>query len=187
MDDQSVQLESNSQHPLDDPYQGLRPEQTSERHQHDDIHVSWEASEYVMHHKSNMWFVSLGLISASLMALSLFVLDDILATVVIALMTAAVVVYGTRKPHTLQYSLSDDEIIVGNRVMPLSDFHSFSLLEDGALKALWMIPLKRFAPSLTVYYPEQQESQIVEILGRQLPYEEREPDVVDRITRQLRF
>ena len=178
---------ANSVHPLENPYDNLRPERTSERHGHDDIHISWEASEYVMHHKGNMWFVGLGAISILLMAVSLLLLDDILATVVIALMTAAIVVYGTRKPHTLQYSLSDEEIIVGHREMPLSDFRSFSLLEDGGLKALWLIPVKRFAPSLTIYYPADREEEIIEILGRHLPYEERDPDIVDRITRQLRF
>lgn len=177
----------NSAHPLENTYDNLRPERTSERHSHDDIKVSWEASEYVMHHKSNMWFVWLGVVSAGLMALSLLVLNDVLATLVIAVMTAAIVVYGTRKPNTLQYSLSDEEIIVGHRQMLLSDFRSFSLLQDGGLKALWLIPLKRFAPSLTIYYPEDREEEIVEILGRHLPYEEREPDLVDRITRQLRF
>lgn len=180
------QTDQRTQNPLD-PYQELRPPQTSPRHQDEDVHLTWEASEYVMHSKSSAWFIGLGVITLALAALLWFALHDYLAIVVLLLMAVAVIVYAVRRPHTLQYSISDDDIVVGHREFHYDEFRSFSIMKEGGLYSVVLLPTKRFAPAISIYFPEEHAEIITELLSRHLPHEEREPDIIDRITQSLRF
>lgn len=180
------QTNPRTKDPLD-PYQDLKPPVTSPRHQDDDIHLTWEASEYVMHHKSPLWFMGLGAITVALIALLWVTLQDILAIAVLILTAVSLIVYAVRRPHTLQYSISDDDIIVGHREYSYDSFRSFSIIRDGGLYSVTLMPTKRFAPAVSMYFPDEHADTIMELLSRHLPHEERELDLIDRITRSLRF
>ena len=164
-----------------------RPEFTSERHDHDDILLTWEASEYVMHHKSSAWFIGLACAAASLSLLLFLLTKDVLTVLLIMLMAAAVAVYAVRQPHTLTYSLSDSSIVVGHKEFHLSDFKSFSIMHDGSFYSINLIPTKRLAPPLTIYFDEKDAEKIMEILSRHLPHVEKEPDPIDKLSKYLRF
>lgn len=183
MDDE---LHPRTQDPLE-PYQEHKPPVTSPRHQDEDVHLTWEASEYVMHHKSPLWFIGLGAITIGLALVLWLTLQDMLAIIVLLLMAIAVIVYAVRPPHTLQYSISDDDIVVGHREYSYDNFRSFSIVRDGGLYSVTLMPTKRFSPAVSMYFPDDHADEIMELLSRHLPHEEREPDFIDRITRSLRF
>lgn len=191
MDPQSDQPNRESQpqkmqHPLD-PYDHLRPKQTHEEHGTEKVHITWEASEYVMHHKDPSWFIGLAVVTTAIALLLWFTLEDILAIIVLVLMAFAVAVYAVRKPHTLQYSIGDEGVIIGHRKFAYEEFRSFSVMQDGGLLSILLVPTKRFAPSVSIYFSEQDAEAIVDALSRHLPREDREPDFIDRLTRSLRF
>jgi hypothetical protein len=176
-----------TQHPLNEAYEDHRPPMTHDAHGTDEVNITWEASEYVMHHKSSAWFMGLGVGTAVFGALLWVALQDILAIIVVLLMGVSVVMYAVRKPHTLQYSISDDAIIIGHKEFTFDNFRSFSVMQDGGLNSLLLLPTKRFSPSISVYFADSDSDVIMDALAQHLPHEDREPDFIDRISRTLRF
>ena len=50
-----------------------------------------------------------------------------------------------------------------------------------------LIPRKRFGARVTVYFPEAQGEQIVDMFGERLPMEQVKLDVLDKLVRFLRI
>jgi hypothetical protein len=96
-------------------------------------------------------------------------------------------VFAARKPRTLNYALDDAGIHIGQKFYSYGDFKSFSVLDEGGLNAIWLMPLKRFMPSLTIYYAPNDEDKIMRVLSSFLPFEDRDHDMVDRLMRKVRF
>lgn len=151
------------------------------------MHLTWEASEYIHHHKPVWWYVGFGVIVLVLSVFAFWLSDDILSVVVLVLMAVAVLVYSVRQPHTLRYSISDQSIIVGHKEYTYDQFRSFSIMQDGGLYSITFAPTKRFAPPLSIYFDQQDADRIMEILVRHLPHVEGETDLVERLSRILRF
>ena len=175
------------QDPIHESIPDNRPPVTSERHAHDDVHLTWEASEYVMHHKPSSWYVLFGLGVLALSAILFFLTKDIFSVVVVVLMSIAMLIYAVRQPHTLQYSISDSSIIVGHKEFTYNEFKSFSIMHDGSFYNVTLTPTKRLAAPLSIYFDEQDAEQIMELLSRHLPHVEKELDPIDKISRYLRF
>lgn len=149
--------------------------------------LSWEASEYIHHHKPAGWYTAFGLITVALGALLYIVLQDYLTIAVVVLMAVAILVYGVRKPNTLRYSITADGLKIDEKEYSFDRFKSFSIIEDGGLHSINLDPLHRFAPPLTIYFAPEDEQKVTELLGEYLPQNQKEPDIIDRLTRYLRF
>jgi hypothetical protein len=92
-----------------------------------------------------------------------------------------------RKPRELTYSLDDHGLQVGDKFYPYMDFRSFSVMEEGAIHSITLMPLRRLMPLLTIYYDPADEDKIVNALADMLPHEDRQHDMVERLMRRLRF
>ena len=76
---------------------------------------------------------------------------------------------------------------MGERLYHFDEFKAFGLIQDGDHHSIMLIPRKRFAPGVSVYFPEDAGERIVDILGQRLPMETLKLDVVDVIVRKLRL
>lgn len=149
--------------------------------------VQWKASEFIDHQKSPAWFFPL-IIGMLLLSGGIYLLTrDILATAVILLGGAAFGVYARQKPRTLTYTLLPESIKVGQRSYSYDDFRTFSIIQDGALFSIFLQPVKRFMPPLTIYFDPEDGDEIFEALSMHLPHQEREQDPVERLMRKIRF
>lgn len=104
--------------------------------------------------------------------------------VVVAIMFG---VFAARQPRVLAYQLDHSGIRIGDKFYPYSEFKSFSVLDEGPVSSILLLPLKRFMPGVSMYYPPEQEEKIVTVIANYLPHEEREPDPLDRLMRKMRF
>jgi hypothetical protein len=149
--------------------------------------VEWTASEYVAHEKSGSWY--LAFLSGSLVIVLLIFLisRDILATIVVLLACITIVVYAGRKPGTNRYIVNENGVQVEDKIYQYSTFRSFSVVEEGAINSIWLKPLKRFAPVVVMYYSQEDEQKITDVLTNFLPHEERELDAIDRFSKRIRF
>ena len=68
-----------------------------------------------------------------------------------------------------------------------SDFRSFGVLNEDNHYSIVLIPKKRFAPRVTVYFPETEGEQIVDVFGARLPMEPVKLDLLDKLVRFLRI
>lgn len=149
--------------------------------------LSWTASEFVHHEKSVGWYLSLVII-AVLIAAGVFLLTrDIVSVVVVIVAAGVLAFYASHQPRQLEYTADQNGIQIGHKFRSYDEFKSFSVVPEGAFSSIVFMPLKRFAPATTIYYPPEDEDKILAILSNQLPYEEPRRDAVDNLMRRIRF
>lgn len=149
--------------------------------------VSWSASEFVSHQKTSTWYIGLGSISAIITLVVFLVTQNILSGIVVAMACMALGVFAARKPQIKTFVIDADGVKVDDRPFPYSMFKSFSVVDDGAVSCIWLRPLKKFMPTVVMYYAPEDEDRIVLMLDNFLPQEDRQHDIVDRVSRRIRF
>ena len=148
--------------------------------------VNWEAQEYVARDKNAGWYVGLAVVGLGFAALAVWLQQwTFLALVVVSIV--AIVVYSARPPRMLHYSLSSKGLSEGNRLYDFGQFKSFGIFRDDKRFSIVLTPRKRFSPRVTVYFPESQGEQIVDMFGARLPMEEVKMDLLDKLVRFLRI
>lgn len=179
-----------------DTYQPVEPEavheaahtQMSVQPEIEDAPVSWVAKEYVELDKGLGWYVWFGVIVLLLIAADIFILRSYTFSLLIVVMTVALIVYIRRPPRDIQYTLSGRQgLYVGERLYHLSEFRAFGLIKDGDNHSILLIPVKRFSPGVSVYFPEGVGEKIVDILGQRLPMEDLKLDIIDIVVRKIRL
>ncbi|MEI7689476.1 MAG: hypothetical protein WCI79_00735 [Candidatus Saccharibacteria bacterium] len=148
----------------------------------------WTATEYINQEKSTMWFVIFGLIAAVFIATDLIFLKSYTFSLLVAVMAVSIIVFARRPPRDIKYTLSGQQgLYVGERLYHFSDFKSFGYVRDGEHDSIMLIPVKRFSPAVSVYFPQESGEKIVDILGARLPMLELKLDIIDIIVRKLRL
>ena len=164
------------------------PTPTPELERPEEQPVTWTAQEYVHLDKGGLWYVVFALIVLAFVAIDILLLRSWTFSALVIVMAVAVVIYIRRPPRTLTYALSMKQgLYVGERLYSFEEFKSFGLIKDGDHHSIMLIPRKRFAPGVSVYFPEEAGERIVDILGKRLPMEELKLDVIDVLVRKLRL
>ncbi|MGE5327832.1 MAG: hypothetical protein ACM3KH_00695 [Thiobacillus sp.] len=154
----------------------------------DDTVVHWSAEEYIHQEKDTLWFVVFGIIVLGLMALDIFYIKSYTFSALVVVMAIAVIVFSRRPPRIIDYTLSHDQgLYIGDKLHHFSEFKSFGLVQDSGRHSIMLIPVKRFAPGVSVYFPEEAGERIVDIFGTRLPMQDLKLDFVDVLVRKLRL
>ncbi len=154
----------------------------------DEPPIIWTAQEYVHATRGVWWYVVFTLVVIGLVAVDIVLLRSWTFSVLVVVMAAALFVYFRRPPRDIQYSLSGRQgLYIGERLYHLSDFRAFGVVEDEGRHSIMLIPTKRFAPAVSVYFPEEVGERIVDILGQRLPMEAMKLDAIDVMVRKLRL
>lgn len=112
---------------------------------------------------------------------------DFITSGVLILVAALFGITAARKPRTLQFELTGRGVQIGTKFYPYANFKSFTIIQEGAFSSIQLLPLKRFLPTISLYYPPEQVDQITGMLGSFLPHEDRPIDPIDRLMRRVRF
>jgi len=150
--------------------------------------VTWTAQEYVHLDRSPLWFVIFTVVVLGFIAIDFVLLKSWTFSALVIVMAVALIIYIRRPPRILTYALSPAQgLYVGERLYHFDDFKSFGLIQDGPHYSILLIPRKRFAPGVSVYFPDEAGERIVDVLGQRLPMENLKLDVVDVLVRKLRL
>ncbi|MGB4759498.1 MAG: hypothetical protein WBP26_05590 [Candidatus Saccharimonadales bacterium] len=150
--------------------------------------LSWTASEFIHHAKSLNWYLVVGIVGLLGAITVYFLTKDIVSSAVIAIVAIIFAVSAASKPRVLPYEINAGGIQIGSKHYPYADFKTFSVVkEGGAFSKVELMPLKRFSPPVSMHIPPEEEESIVHTLSEFLPYEERKPDVTDRLLNKIRF
>jgi len=150
--------------------------------------VTWTAQEYIHADKTPIWFILFALVALGLIAVDIFLLKSWTFSALVIVMSVAVIIYTRRPPRTITYALSGKQgLTVGDKLYNFSEFKAFGLIKDGDHNSIMLIPTKRFAPGVSVYFPPEAGEQIVDILGQRLPMENLKLDIIDVLVRKLRL
>ncbi len=155
--------------------------------QNDTVLIEWTASEYIAHHKPASWYVLLGSIVAVISIAVYLLTQDVVSTSVVVIAGVLFGVFALRKPEVRTYQLKTSGLTISNKHFPFDLFKSFAVHEEQALRSIFLMPMKRFMPGLTLYFPPDQEEKIVNALSDYLPLEDREPDAIDKLMNKIRF
>ena len=154
---------------------------------HETESVSWTASEYVAHHKTLVWFAALGLVISGLTLGVYLLTKEIVSAAVIIIIGVSFGIFGARQPRVLQYAVDEKGLKVGGKLYPYTEIKSFSVLEEGPIRSILLMPMQRFVPPLSIYYDQADEDRILNVIGNYIPHEEHEHDFVDRLMSKIRF
>jgi hypothetical protein len=147
----------------------------------------WTAAEFVEHEKSASWYVMLAVVGVVIAALSYLVSHDKITAGVIVAVMAGFGVFAARRPRTQQYRMSNNGILVGNKIYAFHDYKTFSVTEDSSVISIVFMPLKRFMPPLTIYVVPDMEEKVVNFLGGFMPFERHKADAVESLMRRIHF
>ena len=147
---------------------------------------TWQASEYVHHHKGAGWYAALAGVVVLLMIVAVIIKSWLGIGVFIA-MGAAIAVYAQKPPRVLSYELDSDSVTIEGKAYPYKNFRSFGVISDIEWHTIDLEPTQRFMPRLTVLFSDEDFDSIVDHLSLHLPRVDRQPDMIERITRYLRF
>ncbi len=163
-------------------------EEPSSRQSDNSEPITWNAEEYIHQDKSPLWFVLFSIAVIGLIAVDVFFLKSWTFSALVIVMAVAVVVFSRRPPRTITYALSGSQgLYVGERLHHFDEFKAFGILKDGPHNSIMLIPTKRFAPGVSVYFPDEAGEQIVDLLGQRLPMENLKLDIIDVLVRKLRL
>lgn len=149
--------------------------------------ITWSASEFIDHHKNMGWYVALFLGVGIFTAIVYLLTKDLMSVLAITTVSALFAMLAGRKPRELPYRLDNRGVTIGDKFYSFSAFKSFALHQDGAVGYISFIPLKRFMPEVSIYFPPDESEKIIDILSDSLPNEQRKENGVDVLMRRLRF
>lgn len=149
--------------------------------------VSWTASEFIDHQKSSGWFMALAGAGLLLAAAIYFLTKDMFAPVIIALLAIIFGVGAARKPRILNYSINGAGIAVGDRHTAFEEFRSFAVVSEGPIESIILLPTKRWAPPLSVYFAPADGEKIIDTLSAFVPFENHEPGLIDKFLHRIHF
>lgn len=177
--------------PVSPPQWQFQPEQPSQEPQQPAApevpQVSWTASEFLAHQKNSGWYMILTAGAVVGSAVMYLLTRDMISSLVILMVAILLGAAAARKPRTLSYQLTDQGLHIGPKLYPYRDFKAFSVINEGAINSILLMPMKRFQPSVTVYYAPEDEQKILDVLSAALPYEPRDQDPIDRLMQRIRF
>lgn len=149
--------------------------------------LSWTASEYIDHQQGPKWFLLLGVGTLAVAGIVYLLTKDYFATGLMVVLGVIVGIFAKRQPRQLTYELSSEGLKIDKKLYPFRSFKSFSIVQDGPLLSLNLLPIKRLIPPISAYFDAGDHEKILDILGDRLPYEDHKLDGVERLTRRLRF
>lgn len=149
--------------------------------------LTWTASEYLAHDKNSTWFISLGGGGIVIVALIYLITRDFVTITLVSGMVIIFGIFAARKPQILEYTLNYDGLQIGPKHYTFDSFKSFAVMDEGEVFSIMLLPLKRFMPTLSIYYDAKDENSIVDVLSGYLPVEQRTHDLTDQLMRKIRF
>jgi hypothetical protein len=149
--------------------------------------VTWTAPEFLAHDKDIYWYLTLTGIAAVLATIVMLLTKDKISTIVVIVAAIMFGVYAARKPRILPYELDQAGLHVAEKFYDYGQFRSFFVLDEGNIRSITFIPLRRLMPGLTIYFQPEDEPGIVRILSDRMPMENREHDLLDDILHKIRF
>ena len=147
--------------------------------------VTWTASEFIDHHKNAGWYVGIILVLAALCAAIFFITKDIISVVAISVVVVLYLVLSAAKPRQRTYTINQQGVAIDQKFYPFHGFKSFAISQEGAIGCVTFMPLKRFMPELSIYFPPDGAEQIIGTLAGCLPHEQRKEHGIDRLAKKL--
>lgn len=150
--------------------------------------LQWSSYETIYREKNGLWFIAFISVAIILIFLDLFLLKSYTFSILVVVMSLAIVVLSIRPPRLINYVLSSNNgLYIGEKLYHFNEFKAFGVLRDEGYNSIVLIPIKRFLPSVSVYFPQELGEEIVDVFGARLPMETAKLDFLDIVVKKLRI
>ncbi len=149
--------------------------------------ISWTASEFIGHTKTAGWYMLLGLAGIIIGAVVWLLTRDMFVSSMVVAGILLLGFYAARQPREERYIIDNHGLVIGRHQYSYGDFRSFAIAAEGAFLSIQLMPLKRFAMDITIYFDPQNADQIVDLLSQYLPLEEPRTSLTDSLMRRIHF
>lgn len=146
----------------------------------------WEAIEDATPW-STQWYIAVTAVAAVLGTAMVLVFGSWFSAAVIILAAIALVVAYSRRPHVQEYGIFSDGVQIEQQYYLFTQLRAFSTSSGQNQSLIELEPAKRFLPRLTLHLDPEITDRAVEILEQFLPHSQRQPDVIDRLSKRLRM
>lgn len=131
---------------------------------HGETYLAWEVDEYARYKRSVAWYVGAGLVGLVLLWYALATVNFLFGLIVI-IFAIVVVLSGTREPHRVTVSLTEDGIEMGTRFYPYREYEAFWIVyEPPLVKSLYLDPKSSMQPPFGVPLEDVNPNTVREIL-----------------------
>lgn len=166
---------------------GSQPVMAQEIATVDDDQIEWTALEFEERPKSFVWYFYLAIVVAVVAILVYLASKDYFGTGLVVVIGLLFAFSASRKPRKLNYRLSANGINIAGRARHFSSFKAFWLSMDAAEPSFSLLPLKRFVPTLKIFFDGADLDKISKILSDNLPLTEPRLDPIDRFLQKIHF
>jgi hypothetical protein len=149
--------------------------------------VNWTASEFVSNHKDARWYAGYILVFSIILVLIFVFTKDIISVAVIAIAAFLFLVMANKKPRQMSYEVNYKGIIIGNKFHNYEKFKSFSLSNEEAVGCINFLPLHRFMPEISIYFPPEEGDKIIDILTQHIANDQSQEKKIDSMFKKFRF
>lgn len=150
--------------------------------------IHWSANEYIYREKNQLWFIIFAIVILVFITGDVFFLKSYTFSALVVVMAISIIIYSRRPPRVIDYALSNDHgLYVGEKLYHFSEFKAFGVIQEDGYSSIMLIPIKRFSPGVSVYFPQEVGEKIVDVFGARLPMEATKLDFMDIIVRKLRL
>lgn len=149
--------------------------------------ITWEAPEHRHIEKSNDWYWALGIVAVA-GACAAFILGNVLFGIVIILGTGTMILYADKTPRIIPFAVTMRGIRIDDALHPYSSLESYYIDEECPEGPQLLAKSKKtFAPILVIPIPEEQVDNIDDLIAVQLPSEEIEEPISERLLEMFGF
>lgn len=151
----------------------------------DELLLSWQ-SHGDAHQRGPQWYIGLFALSGILAAAMALMTGSWMSAVVVVLAVVALVTVNIKGPKAQAYGIFTSGIQIEDRFYSFDQLRSFSLSSQNGGALIELEPSKRFMPRITMHAGDNAD-QAQELLTEFLPRDDREPDMIDKLSQRLKL
>lgn len=148
--------------------------------------IEWKAAESIDHERSTGWYITLYGIALVLIGLCIWGQQWITIGLIVIVVVALQVV-GSKPARMMEYKLSHEGLTINGQLHLFSEYRGFGVRHDGHFWQLVMLPTARFATETSIFIRDDHGEEIVDMLGKILPMEQLNKDIIGSISRKLKL
>ena len=148
--------------------------------------IEWKAAESIDHERSTGWYVVLYGVALVLTGLCVWGQQWITIGLIVVVVVALQVV-GNKPARMMEYGLSPDGLTINGQLHPFGEYCGFGVRHDGNFWQLVLLPVARFGTETSIFIRDDHGEEIVDMLGKILPMEQINKDIIGNIARKLKL
>jgi hypothetical protein len=148
--------------------------------------ISWDAPEYTHYEKGTLWYLAVIAITIIAITIAMFFRQWILIAVIV-MFVIVLMQYSRREPRIKHYTIFANGVKIDDKMYLFKQLKSFSFIESSDGTRLTLQPLKRLAFHINLQLGNLAIGDIKAILVKHLPEQKKSEELLDRMSKKLKF